>query len=425
MVRLVFNGLAIEHVPGAEWDRFFVSAAFQDPRLCTPAASAFLADPDLSRLFPGAERKPDGDGRIGATSLLTWLPGGGGTTFLSIVIGCFVEQTLARMRFMEALTEERIVDFVHESLDQIRRFSRGEDVEILVLTGLVGVATKDSINRGTWGMRPATGLAIPDIPSRDNVRPKSVLWTKVPHRLISCHRADIDEAQVASVFGNLSEQHRDFHIALRRKAMTLRFGLLAWAVGSEEHTPINVQSTASWSLLPIAMTQPPWIDTATGPIGETTLTALDLTAVADVIEEVGEVAPKLDIALNRMIRVASERRDPADALIDAVIAWENMLGSKSETTFKVCASLAWLLEPEDEERRRQLFAMADKIYGLRSRLVHGSEDAETDSAIELARDALSLAVRAFRRISSDSSLAQMRSSARSKMILLGAHSADG
>ena len=421
--RLVFNGLAIEYLPGAEWDRFSVSASFQDARLSTPAASAFLADPELTTLFPDAEREPDEHGQIAATSLLTWLPGGGGTTFLSILIGSFVEQTLARMRFMGDLAEGHIEGFVRESIEQLRKFARGDQVEILVLTGLLGIQTSDSLDRGTWGLRPASGLAISNVSSREHPRPKSVLWTKMPHRLISRHRADLDEKQAMEVFDELSEQYRDFHFVLTRKTRTLRFALLAWALERDDSRPVNVQATASWSLMPIAFTQPPWVEVASGPVVETVLTAADLVAIAVIAEEVGEVAPKLDIALNRMVRVASERREPADALIDAVIAWENMLGSRSETIFKVCAALAWLLEPSDPERRRRLFAEAEKIYDIRSRLIHGSEDLDGHSAAQLAEKALSLAVGAFRRIHANPSLAQMRSSARTKAILLGAHAA--
>lgn len=420
LVRLVFNGLAMELIPGAEWDRFSVSASFQDPRLCTPAAYAFLNDPDLSALFPDAEREPDERGQIAATSLLTWLPAGGGTTFLTILIGNFVEQTLARMRFVEALTEDRVEEFVRESLDQLRKFARREDVDVLVLTGLVGIQAIDSLDCGTWGIRPAPGLAIADIPPRDRPRPKSVLWTKVPHRLVSCHRADIDEKQTVSILDNLSEQSRHFHATLMRKTMALRFGVLAWAVDREKHPAVNVQATASWSLMPIMCTQPPRLDVATSHTSETVLNPCDLAAVAEIVEELGEVTPRLDVALNRMVRVASERRDPADALIDAVIAWENMLGSKSETTFKVCAALSWLIEPEDEERRRTLFAKAKKIYDIRSLLIHGSEDSGTHLVSELGQEALALAVLAFRRIHVDSSLTDMRSSSRSDAILLRA-----
>lgn len=419
LIRLVFNGLSMEFMPGIEQDRIAVSAAFQDPKLCTPVAQAFLDDVDLVTLFPGAEREPDERGRITASSLLTWLPAGGGTTDLSILIGNLVEQTLARMRFRATLTEDHIEEFVRESLDQSRRLARGEEVDILVLTGLVGIQTVEALDHGTWGIKPAQGLAISEIPPRDSPRAKSVLWMKVPHRVVDRCPAGIDEQQAMNVFDNLAKLSKTFHASLTRKTRTLRFGLLAWAVDQDQDRGINVQSTASWSLLPIMSSQPPWVDDHSRNSSTTNMNFSDLAAVADIVDELGEVTPKLDISLGRILRVASERRDPVDALIDAVIAWENMLGSRSDSTFKVCAAMSWLLEPEVEEQRKSLFKKAKKIYNLRSRVVHGDEDADALVAGEDASDALRLAINLFRRIHSHESLAAMRSGARSEAILLG------
>lgn len=421
VVRLVFNDLALELMPEAEWDRFSISAAFQDPRLCSPAASAFLRDPELSTLFPGADPRPDEHGRVNAASLMTWLPAGGGTIDIGIMIGNLVEQTLSRMRFKDALAEERIVEFVRESLEQIRRLARGEEVDILVLTGLLGIETSGSLDRGSWGLRSATGLAISDIQSRDSMRPKSVLWTEVPHRIVSCHRSDISEEDAINVFAELSEHGKARAMDDARKTLSMRLGLLAWAIDGNDRFAINVQATSSWSLLPIAAAQPPWVHAPSGPIHPATLSASDLAAIAEYVEELEEATPRLDVALTRIVRVASEHRDPHDSLVDAVIAWENLFGSRSETTFRVCAALAWILEPDNEESRRKLFKKANDIYELRSRIVHGSADADIESANDYSKDALYIAVQAFRRIHADPTLAGMRSTSRSKEVLLRAH----
>ncbi len=417
-VRLVFNGLAMEHVSGSEWDRFAISASFQDPALCNPAARAFLQDADLTRLFPEANHAPDEQGVVSATSLLTWLPAGGGTTFLGIVIGSFVEQTLARMRFMDDLAEENIETFVRESLDQLRMFARGEEISVLLLTGLVGIEVDAPLDRGSWGIRPSEGLAISGLPHMGEPRSRSVLWTMAPHRLLSVVRSDVSDDQINAAFSELQPRATSLQVELRRRTMSLQFGLLAWAVESGSESPINVLATSSWSLIPLSQTQPPFLLTQAGHVRSTNIDMEDLKTVADLVEEVGEVTPRLDVALSRMIRVASERRDPVDALIDAVVAWENMLGSKAETTFKVCAALAWLLEPEDEGERTALFSKAKKIYALRSDLVHGSVDADPNLAPEYAQEALTMAVWAFRRIHADTTLKELRSSSRSERLLM-------
>ena len=418
--RLVYNGLAMERVAGAEWDRFSIAASFQDPILQTPAAAAFLHDPDLTCLFPDAEGNTDERGLIPAASLLTWLPVGGGSTDLRIVVGSVVEQTLARMRFHDVLSEEHVEGYVRESLDQLRAFARGEDVPILVMTGLVGVEVEVPLHRDSWGIRTATGLAIVDHSAAAPLRPRSVLWTWVPHRLLSRERADISEEEVRRVFGTMHQQSVDFHAALTRRLLTLRFAVLAWAVERGLQSMPRVAATASWSMLPLTSSTPPWVEPTVSSGGVVPLSAEDLDAVAEIVDEIGEVTPRLDIALGRMVRVASEQRDAVDALIDAVIAWENMLGTKAETTFKVCAALAWLLEPDDENGRRRLFAEAKKIYALRSALVHGAVEADPNQVPQLGQAALNLAVRAFRCIHADPTLIDLRASARADAILLRA-----
>lgn len=417
-VRLVFNGLAMEFVPGAEWDRFAVSASFQHPILCGPATEAFLQDAHLARLFPDVSPTQDESGVVSATALLTWLPSGGGTTFLTILIGSFVEQTLARMRFLNALNEENIEAFVRESLDQLRSFARGEEVSILLLTGLIGIEVDDPLDHDTWGIRPAEGLAINEMPHAGGPRPQSVLWTKVPHRLISVSRPDVTQDEAESIFSELQEHATTFQTQLRRRTTSLQFGFLAWSVEREDVTPPNVLATASWSLIPLAQTQPPFLMTQVGHLHSTRFDTESLERVAALVEELGDVTPRLDIALSRMVRVASERRDPVDALIDAVVAWENMLGSKAETTFKVCAAIAWLLEPEDQGKRIALLSKAKKIYSLRSDLVHGSVSADASLAPEYGPEALVMAVRAFCRIHADPALKELTSSGRSELLLM-------
>jgi hypothetical protein len=54
--------------------------------------------------------------------------------------------------------------------------------------------------------------------------------------------------------------------------------------------------------------------------------------------------PAVDIAIRRTLLAAAERADPTDALVDAVIAWENLVGSsEGEQTLRISAALAWLL----------------------------------------------------------------------------------
>ena len=108
-----------------------------------------------------------------------------------------------------------------------------------------------------------------------------------------------------------------------------------------------------------------------------------------------------------------------DGIIDAVIAWENVAGSKTETTFKVCAALAWLLEPDDVDRRSSVFTTAKRIYDVRSRVVHGDSETDEGKAAQLVPDAMEIAVKSMRRIHADPDLRAMnRSSARAERLIM-------
>ena len=70
----------------------------------------------------------------------------------------------------------------------------------------------------------------------------------------------------------------------------------------------------------------------------------------DVINELEDWArriasvhlPSINVAARRTVSAIAHRTEKADALIDAVTAWENLVGTESEVTFRVTAALAKL-----------------------------------------------------------------------------------
>jgi hypothetical protein len=105
-------------------------------------------------------------------------------------------------------------------------------------------------------------------------------------------------------------------------------------------------------------------------------------------------ARKIRLAISRVLQASSERRYPSDVLVDAVIAWENMFGSPQfEATLRITSSLAILLEA-DAGRRGELSKKLAEMYGLRSKIVHGSRTLR-DEEIPLCQEALKVAVSAI------------------------------
>jgi hypothetical protein len=106
--------------------------------------------------------------------------------------------------------------------------------------------------------------------------------------------------------------------------------------------------------------------------------------------------PSIEVALRRTLRAIGERLYEDDALIDAVVAWENLFGhgGTTEVVFRVTLALAELLE-DDPEKRAQLRKELAKIYRLRSRVLHGDALSPNDDltgskerAIEVALSAI-------------------------------------
>jgi len=94
---------------------------------------------------------------------------------------------------------------------------------------------------------------------------------------------------------------------------------------------------------------------------------------------------KLNVAASRLLRAVRERDQPDDALVDAVISLEALfgVGEVSETTFRVSAACARLLEADlakrQEVRKR---SRTLTVRGVASFTVHSWKH-KTSSATEM------------------------------------------
>lgn len=89
------------------------------------------------------------------------------------------------------------------------------------------------------------------------------------------------------------------------------------------------------------------------------------------LEERRHLSPGASIAGSRLISAVSQRTSLVDSLVDAVVAWESLIGpSGGEITFRVTAALAKLIEA-DPMKRPAIVKQLKGIYTLRSKAVHG------------------------------------------------------
>lgn len=78
-------------------------------------------------------------------------------------------------------------------------------------------------------------------------------------------------------------------------------------------------------------------------------------------------------ALRRFVTAFSERQNQEDAIIDLLIVLESILGSSTETSFKLSLCVSKLLNPADEVARGNMFNQMKAAYDLRSKIVHGAK----------------------------------------------------
>jgi hypothetical protein len=107
-----------------------------------------------------------------------------------------------------------------------------------------------------------------------------------------------------------------------------------------------------------------------------------------------EHVPRVNVSARRIVSSISRRHDPADALVDAVTVWENLVGTRSKVTKRVSGALANLLNP-DVHGRPELARRLREIYDVRSAIVHG-RDIDRAKVPPAASDAIDVALRALR-----------------------------
>jgi hypothetical protein len=125
----------------------------------------------------------------------------------------------------------------------------------------------------------------------------------------------------------------------------------------------------------------------------------------------------IQIAVERLLRAVWEP-ESSESLIDAVISWENLVGTRQETSYRVTGALAVLCEDNPAmrlARRRQLA----RVYDARSRLVHG--DSPDGSVGDFREEALRVGLIAIERLVErpPDLLALPKSSDRADRLLLG------
>ena len=283
--------------------------------------------------------------------------------------------------------EATFVRTVLDNFEELRRACRGEKIRAYSVVGISGLSMSQGMQASTpWGvLRPVSASA--DSSYSMTFRPKTTCIL-MEQRLLS---VKIDRSN--------NPDHKFDSEEVRSSKASLLFPL-SCVLSSKEleklSGPINTwstlllpfQSVGSYSYSPLfpKFLQDVNIDDS----------ILELEAFSRILEL--NHSPNIDIAATRLVSSVIHRSDQTDSLIDAVMVWENLLGTSSEVTFRVTAALSKLLET-DMEKRRDLRKELANIYGIRSRIIHGAlvEPSVVTSATKMAIDIAAKALQEFYR----------------------------
>lgn len=360
-------------------------------------------DPELASLLPRADEldpfimsAASGGSRVGFAGILTALL-----------------TNAAKQLFVQGIerTDSAFVRSVLENYEELKRAVRGEKIRSYAVYGLAGLSLDHDIQLTTpWGTIRAIQEDPPTRAFFAQPRPTTSALLVTP-RLERLFISRENEPQFPGLDQTVTESIQ------RTQTLTpLLFALSSLDRESVTAPVITFQTT----ILPISTGMGYSSPLHSNPfVSNYVVERGQVKAIEDLAAILAEnYNESMQLASIRTVQAISQRIDRSDALIDAVMAWENLVGTRSETVYRVTAALARLLESQDDKRRSFRKELQD-IYNIRSRVVHG--DVVEPQAIQIASDgAVRIALRAMLEIyRRGGAWLAMSSNERSEMLILG------
>lgn len=383
-------------------------------------AELMLADQQLKLLFPqdtSVIDVADFGQRASVASHIIYSSGRGSGLQLILL----PEFILMNARYREILTSGSdaisfYFDCVKKVLTEVRQLARGKEVNVPLVIGLSGMDVADDIRLETsFG-------SIRKFRERDTVvlkqwrdwlaKPTAVIETTYALKLLSIRGAKdvsdnpIEESHWKAAMPKFEEYRR----RSEERVDLLRYSLL---LASDEGVMLTPSIVSRAVLDP--MQSGPSLEYPLQTLSRASLGKLDsevATHIVQWVERVRQYHPSdLNLGVRRLLSAMVSRLDPVDGLIDAVVCWENAFGTDQETMFRVCAAMARLLQPEDVGARDQLFRELKNLYGIRSKVVHGSKELSFSEAEEYRVKAVQYALDAMRKLYDYPTLMKIKESA--------------
>ena len=295
-------------------------------------ASQVLADSELAPLaHVEGELEP----------MILHAGGGSRTSNFTVLAGLISAAFVQRMVLRLPDDESTFVGLALENFGALRRALKGEQIRFHLVTGIGGIRLHaESAVTTPWG---SLRSAMVDVNQEPMFLPFAAATTcvLVESRLLTVRfdrapqpKHDLDPNEVANTRAQL--------------LLPIAFALASNGAATAA-VPTFLRST---TLLPFqsgfgySFSFP---EHAFKQAADVTNQVADIERWSATVEK--EHAPSIDIAARRVVSALAHRVDRSDALIDAVMAWENLVGAETEVTFRVTAAIVKILESDRTKRR--------------------------------------------------------------------------
>lgn len=306
------------------------------------------------------------------------------TNFNGLVASLFISAAQRLYYLGPETSKSSFVRTVLENFDEMLRVGRGEPIRAYTLVGYSGILLSETDQVQTpWGTLRA---APPDISQQIQLIGRPFL--NVSAILSAPRLVTLGVSREPSPQDQGIDEDSRVYAEQTRQLLPLAFAMAT--AEDEKCAPLVVFESRLIPLITSNSFSLPGLFLP--PRVQVTPTSRELQMAAEWSRRlVQDRDDSLRVAERRIVSAITERTDRADSLIDAIIAWESIVGTRSETVYRVTAALSKLLESNYSERvslRREL----EKIYDIRSRVVHG-ELVEYSDIVNAADRAINIAIR--------------------------------
>lgn len=318
------------------------------------AAYALQAEPALATFTSGDQE----------SGVMIMHPGGGfRQTFHNIIYSLLLCASRQIYILRSDFNEASFVGLVLENYEELKRAARGEQIRAYKITGFSGVKLVEGARVETpWGALYA---------APEHTGPYALFMHNLPETTTILARPQL---QSVTISGEQQPQMPSADEEQLRQALRVRQLLpLAFALVTVHNNLCAPLPTFELIMLPfgsgIGWSNTPWFFPVNrAPVEPTANQLVEVEVWSRRLDQ--HYVENLAVTGRRIVSAIAQRADVTDSLVDAVTAWESMVGTGTETSFRVTAALSRLLE-KDPKKRSAFRKELGEIYGYRSRAVHG------------------------------------------------------